>query len=314
MDTVDSADGGVGATTGTVDGQGSSHRPQPAGAGPRHPRQHPRQRRAHDDVRALLHPRRRPARRPRSAWPCRWPPLVGLLVQVPIGHLGDVRGPRELLRLLMIGAGVASLGPAADRRHLAAGAGARRPGGLRPGRQRGAQRPHRPARRGRPRRSGSRRTCARSPTSASPSGALLGGLALWVDRPWAYLAVFALNARHLRARRDGGRSPAAHRARAGPGGGAATAAGACATCPYVVVTAPDRDLRDPLPRDGARRCRCGWRPAPSRAEVARGRRPADQHRRGGAVPGPALARQRRRSCRRRGRCSWARGGSPAASP
>ena len=36
--------------------------------------------------------------------------LVGLLVQVPMGHLGDIRGPRELLRLLMIGAGVASLG------------------------------------------------------------------------------------------------------------------------------------------------------------------------------------------------------------
>ena len=81
-------------------------------------------------------------------------------------------------------------------------------------------------------------------------GALLGGLALWVDRPWAYLGVFALNARHLRARRGGSRSPAAHRAGAGPAGGPAAPAGAARPAVRRRERA-DRHLRHPLPRDRA---------------------------------------------------------------
>ena len=36
--------------------------------------------------------------------------LAGMVSQVPLGHLGDVRGPRELLRWLTLGAGVSTLG------------------------------------------------------------------------------------------------------------------------------------------------------------------------------------------------------------
>ena len=115
-------------------------------------------------------------------------------------------------------------GPAADRRHLAAGAGPRRPGGVRPGRQRGAQRPDRPAGRGRrggpvqglPAGGHQRRHL---PRCAARRPGAVGGPALGLPgrlRP---------QRGHLRARLDGGRSPAAHRARAGAGGGPATAAG-----------------------------------------------------------------------------------------
>jgi len=119
--------------------------------------------------------------------------LVGLLVQVPMGHFGDVRGPRELLRVLMAGAGVVSLGllltddiwllvvvlgvqAVFDR-----GAGAVR-NGLIARLAEGGQ--------------GVRfKAYLRAVTNVGISfGALLGGLALWVDRPWAYLGVFVLNA------------------------------------------------------------------------------------------------------------------------
>jgi MFS family permease len=119
--------------------------------------------------------------------------LVGLLVQVPMGHLGDVRGPRELLRALMVGAGVTSLGllvtddiwllvlvlgvqAVFDR-----GGNAVRSGLV--------------ARLAEGRQAVRFKAYLRAVTNVGISfGALLGGLALWVDRPWAYLTVFALNA------------------------------------------------------------------------------------------------------------------------
>ena len=176
--------------------------------------------------------------------------LVGLLVQVPMGHLGDVRGPRELLRAAHDRRRGRLARAAAHRRHLAARAGARRPGGVRPGRQRGPQRADRPPGRGRP--GGRFKAYLRAVTNVGISfGALLGGLALWVDRPWAYLAVFALNARHLRRSPRwwsvGCRTSSPRR----PGRRAQPRLQVLRDLPYVVVTRPDRDLRHPLPRDGA---------------------------------------------------------------
>src|SRR6476646_2655394 len=36
--------------------------------------------------------------------------VMGMLFQVPIGHLGDTRGPREMLCRMTLAAGLASLG------------------------------------------------------------------------------------------------------------------------------------------------------------------------------------------------------------
>ena len=36
--------------------------------------------------------------------------FAGLLVQVPAGHLADLRGPRKVLQALTVGAGFATLG------------------------------------------------------------------------------------------------------------------------------------------------------------------------------------------------------------
>ncbi len=118
---------------------------------------------------------------------------VGLLVQVPLGHLGDVRGPRAVLRWLTFGAGVATLGlllthdvvllclvlgveALFDR-----GASAVRNGVI-----------ARVAVGGRGVRF---KAYLRATTNVGISlGAGLGGLALWVDQTWAYLAVFVFNA------------------------------------------------------------------------------------------------------------------------
>ncbi|RNL65416.1 MFS transporter [Nocardioides marmoriginsengisoli] len=119
--------------------------------------------------------------------------LVGMLVQVPGGHLGDVRGPREVLRVATIATGVATLGllvarplwalivvmaliNAADAvsnsvrngyvaRIAVGGQGVRFKAYLRA-----------------------------ITNVAMGLGALLGGVALAIDRPWAYLAVFVLDA------------------------------------------------------------------------------------------------------------------------
>src|SRR5919107_51207 len=77
---------------------------------------------------------------------------VALFCQVPLGHLGDARGPREVLVVLTALARVATGG-----------------------------------------RGVGFKAYLRSVTNVGISvGALLGGLALAVNQPWAYLAVFAL--------------------------------------------------------------------------------------------------------------------------
>jgi MFS family permease len=119
--------------------------------------------------------------------------LVGLLVQVPMGHLGDIRGPRELLRFLMIGAGVTSLGllltddvwllvlVLAVQAVFDRGGSAVRSGLI--------------ARLAQGSEAVRFKAYLRAVTNVGISfGALLGGLALWAGRPWAYLTVFALNA------------------------------------------------------------------------------------------------------------------------
>lgn len=118
---------------------------------------------------------------------------VALFCQVPLGHLGDVRGPREVLRWLTFGAGVATTGLLVTRNIAALclvlaveaffdrGASAVRNGLI-----------ARIATGGRGVRF---KAYLRAVTNVGISvGAGLGGLALLVDRPWAYLGVFALNA------------------------------------------------------------------------------------------------------------------------
>ena len=118
--------------------------------------------------------------------------VVALFVAVPIGHLGDVRGPRELLRWLTFGTGIVSLGllftgniwALAGVLMLEAffdrGAGAVRNGVI-----------ARIAEGGQGVRF---KAYLRAVTNVGISiGGALGGLALTVDRPWAYLTVFAFN-------------------------------------------------------------------------------------------------------------------------
>ncbi|MEP6632336.1 MAG: MFS transporter [Lapillicoccus sp.] len=118
--------------------------------------------------------------------------VVSLFCQVPLGHLGDVRGPREVLVRLTAAAGVATLGLLVARSVLTLvlvlaveaffdrGASAVRSGYV--------------ARVATGGRGVAFKAYLRSVTNVGISvGALLGGLALAVDRPWAYLAVFAVN-------------------------------------------------------------------------------------------------------------------------
>jgi len=119
--------------------------------------------------------------------------FAGLLVQVPAGHFADLRGPRKVLQTLTFASSVAMLGLLFARSVWAlvaamvvievfdSGARAVRNGYvavLAEGGQ-GVQ----------------FRAYLRAITNVGISlGAMLGGLALWVDQSWAYLAVFALNA------------------------------------------------------------------------------------------------------------------------
>ncbi|MFL6159522.1 MAG: MFS transporter [Marmoricola sp.] len=119
--------------------------------------------------------------------------LVGMLAQVPGGHLGDVRGPREVVRASTVLAGLVTLGLLVARplwalivvlalinafeavsnsvrsgyvaRIAVGGQGVRFKAYLRA-----------------------------ITNVAMGFGALLGGLALAIDEPWAYLAVFAIDA------------------------------------------------------------------------------------------------------------------------
>ena len=119
--------------------------------------------------------------------------FAGLVVQVPAGHLADLRGPRGVLQAFTFGASIAILGLLLARsvwalvavmalfslfdrgaRAVLSGYVAR----IAEGGQ-GVQ----------------FKAYLRAMTNVGISfGALLGGLALWVDQGWAYLGVFALDA------------------------------------------------------------------------------------------------------------------------
>jgi len=118
--------------------------------------------------------------------------LVGMLAQVPAGHLGDVRGPRETLRTLTLATGVATFGLVlahelwqlivvmAAVQATQAGANAVRNGYI--------------ARAATGRRAVKFKAYLRAVTNVAMTfGALLGGIALMIDEPWAYLAVFVLD-------------------------------------------------------------------------------------------------------------------------
>lgn len=118
---------------------------------------------------------------------------AGLLAQVPAGHLGDVRGPREVMSVMTIAWGVVGFLLLLTRSLwmlvvvmsamgvFQAGGGAVRSGyiaRIAPGGQGVAFKGY-----------------LRAVTNVAMAfGAALGGVALWVDRPWAYLTVFALDA------------------------------------------------------------------------------------------------------------------------
>ncbi len=119
--------------------------------------------------------------------------IMGMLFQVPIGHLGDTRGPREILSLLTAAAGVTSLGLlfTHDIWVLCAvlgvqtlfdrGAGAVRSGMI--------------ARLAEGGSAVAFKAYLRAVTNVGISlGALLGGVALAIGQPWAYLSVFVLDA------------------------------------------------------------------------------------------------------------------------
>jgi MFS family permease len=117
---------------------------------------------------------------------------VGMLTQVPAGHLGDVRGPREVLQWLTLLAGITSLGLLVARDLWAlvlvialnfgfdAGSNAVRNGYV--------------ARLAAGGQGVRYKAYLRAVTNVAMGlGALLGGVALSIDRSWAYLAVFALD-------------------------------------------------------------------------------------------------------------------------
>lgn len=119
--------------------------------------------------------------------------VVAMVVQVPVGHLGDVRGPRGILSALQVltgifTAGLIFTGSIAVLIPVIA---------LVLGAQSGASAV----------RNGYIARIAPGPTGvhfraylravtnlAIGFGTLLGGVALWVDEPWAYLVVFGLDA------------------------------------------------------------------------------------------------------------------------
>jgi MFS family permease len=119
--------------------------------------------------------------------------LVGMVAQVPAGHLGDIRGPREVMRAATILSGITALGLLVARDFVAlllvmalvsimqSASQALRSGYI-----------ARVAVGGQGVRF---KAYLRAVTNVAMAfGALLGGVALWVDEPWAYLTVFAVDA------------------------------------------------------------------------------------------------------------------------
>ena len=118
---------------------------------------------------------------------------VSAIAQVPGGHYGDLRGPREVMRHFTVLTGLATLGLVFARNFWvllvvisAVSAAQMAANSVRNGYiariASGAE--------------GVRfKAYLRAVTNiAMTFGALVGGLALWIDEPWAYLAVFVLDA------------------------------------------------------------------------------------------------------------------------
>lgn len=119
--------------------------------------------------------------------------VVGIVVQVPAGHLGDVRGPREVLTFFMAGAAVFSVAPAFARSPWTLAlalavltAFERSAGSVNQGVI---------AQVARGGRAVLFKAYLRAVTNTALGlGSVLGGVALVVDETWAYLAVFFVNA------------------------------------------------------------------------------------------------------------------------
>ena len=118
---------------------------------------------------------------------------AGLVAQVPAGHLGDIRGPREVVRFMTVTWGIVAYALLVARSLpvlvvvlavmavFQTGGGAVRNGYI--------------ARIATGGRGVAFKAYLRAVTNVAMAlGAALGGLALLVDRPWAYLAVFAFDA------------------------------------------------------------------------------------------------------------------------
>lgn len=119
--------------------------------------------------------------------------LAGLLVQVPAGHLADLRGPRRVLQTFTFGAGVAVLGLLFARSVWALVAVMAVISVF--DRSAGAVRNGYTARLAEGGQAVQFKAYLRAMTNVGISfGALFGGLALWRGQTWAYLAVFALDA------------------------------------------------------------------------------------------------------------------------
>jgi MFS family permease len=119
--------------------------------------------------------------------------LAGLLVQLPAGHLADLRGPRKVLQVLTFGAGIAFLGLLFARSVWALVAVMAVIAVFDRGGQ--AVRNGYVARLAEGGQGVQFKAYLRAVTNVGISfGAMLGGLALLVDQTWAYLAVFALDA------------------------------------------------------------------------------------------------------------------------
>ena len=119
--------------------------------------------------------------------------VAGAIAQVPGGHLGDVRGPREVMRDFTLLTGVATAALAVARSFWAlvvvitvVTAGQMAANAVRNGYIAriavGGQ--------------GVRfKAYLRAVTNVAMTfGALVGGIALWIDEPWAYVGVFVLDA------------------------------------------------------------------------------------------------------------------------
>ena len=118
--------------------------------------------------------------------------FAAMVGQIPLGHLGDQRGPRETTRLLLVASGVALLGLLVVHNAVAltlvlatattfnAGASAVRNGYV--------------ARIATGGRGVAFKAYLRAVTNVAMGfGALVGGLTLWLDATWAYLAVLAVD-------------------------------------------------------------------------------------------------------------------------